>query len=329
MNSGRTKPFIGQHCETVATGTLLAAVGYDLSEPMLFGLGEALGFVFLNLASLPLPFIGGRSKPFALTESACRNLGVRLHASETSSRRKAWSQLEERLRRFEPVGLQLDCFYLPYFEHSPHFAGHFVAAIRLIEDDVEVVDTVQQGSVQRVTQMQLESARHARGPMAARARSYTIHAGSKAKVNLQEAVVVAMRNNANRYLAPDFGGMGAAGLAKLARSLPTWLKVAKSPADDMRLAAGLMERAGTGGALFRNLYRDFLGEVAQVVPSKAKGVLSAHAAIAQAAVLWTTMAQLLEACAHDGRSVHLNEAAALCRPIAEHESAAMRILASI
>ena len=60
------EPFIGQHCETVASGTLLKAVGIDLTEPVLFGLGEALGFIMINLGSLPLPFVGGRSKPFAL-----------------------------------------------------------------------------------------------------------------------------------------------------------------------------------------------------------------------------------------------------------------------
>ena len=39
------KPFVGQHCETTATGTLLNQLGIELSEPMLFGLGEGLGFV--------------------------------------------------------------------------------------------------------------------------------------------------------------------------------------------------------------------------------------------------------------------------------------------
>ncbi|MFN0247291.1 MAG: BtrH N-terminal domain-containing protein, partial [Kofleriaceae bacterium] len=167
-------PFVGVHCETVATGTLLGAIGCEISEPMLFGLGEALGFVFLNLASLPLPFLGGRSKPFALTEAACANLGIVLHADETSSKTKAWGSLAEHLGESRPVGLQLDCFYLPYFERPPHFAGHFIAALRLVSDGVEVVDTIQQGSVQRVPKQALESARHAGGPMSAKARAYTI-----------------------------------------------------------------------------------------------------------------------------------------------------------
>ena len=100
-------PYVGQHCETVATGSLLGAAGVSLSEPMMFGLGEGLGFIFLNLGSLPLPFVGGRSKPFALTTALCANLGIDCVAVETSSKAKAWSSLEASLRQGQPVGLQV------------------------------------------------------------------------------------------------------------------------------------------------------------------------------------------------------------------------------
>lgn len=323
----RPQPFVGVHCETVATGTLLRATGCELSEPMLFGLGEALGFVFLNLASLPMPFLGGRSKPFALTQAACTNLGVVLHAEETSSKKKAWDSLERHLGESRPVGLQLDCFHLPYFERPPHFAGHFVAALRLLGDEIEVVDTVQQGSVQRLPRQALESARHARGPMSARARAYTILA--ERVVDLGQAALTAIRNNAKRYLTPDFGGMGARGLAKLARSLPTWLSKARSPAEDLLLAADLMERAGTGGGLFRNLYRDFLDEAAVSVAPKAKILTAARDGFARSSGHWTAIAELLARCARDGQVQHLVAASELCRAIAEEEVAAMTILARV
>jgi len=35
-----------QHCETTALGVLLRHEGLDLSEPMLFGLGSGLSFVY-------------------------------------------------------------------------------------------------------------------------------------------------------------------------------------------------------------------------------------------------------------------------------------------
>jgi hypothetical protein len=40
------KPFKGQHCETTATGSLLNQIGIELSEPMLFGIGEGLAIYF-------------------------------------------------------------------------------------------------------------------------------------------------------------------------------------------------------------------------------------------------------------------------------------------
>ena len=168
------QPFVGHHCETVATGTLLAAGGLKLSEPMLFGLGEGLGFIFINLSSLPLPFVGGRAKPFALTEALCGNLGLACTSVETTSKAKAWTALEAPLRAGQPVGLQLDCFHLEYFSRPVHFAGHFVAAHGFDDREVLLVDTAPQGSLQRTSRVSLEKARFAKGPMAAKARTWTI-----------------------------------------------------------------------------------------------------------------------------------------------------------
>jgi len=53
------EPFIGQHCETTATGTLLKSIGINLSEPMLFCLGEGPGFIYWDMKMMDYPFIGG------------------------------------------------------------------------------------------------------------------------------------------------------------------------------------------------------------------------------------------------------------------------------
>lgn len=57
------EPFNGQHCETTATGSLLKQIGIELSEPMLFGIGEGMGYIFRNMKMMDFPFIGGRVKP--------------------------------------------------------------------------------------------------------------------------------------------------------------------------------------------------------------------------------------------------------------------------
>ena len=320
-------PYVGQHCETVATGSLLQAAGVRLSEPLMFGLGEGLGFIFINLASLPLPFVGGRTKPFVLTSALCANLGLECVAVETSSKPKAWASLESALREGRPVGLQLDCYHLEYFSKPVHFAGHFVAAYGFDERDVLLVDTAQQGSTQRASRRGVEAARFAKGPMAAKARSWTITAPKRTR-DLDAALRKAIRANAREYLSPPFTGASYLGIRKLAASLPDWLDLATQPAADLALSAMLMEKAGTGGSLFRNFYRDFLLEARQHLGAR-PALKQAHAAFAEAATEWAGVAAGIEAAGRTGDAAHLREAARRCLRIADIEVEGMRALADL
>ena len=324
------EPFIGQHCETVATGSLLKAAGVELSEPMLFGLGEGLGFIFLNLSSLPLPFTGGRTKPFALTAALCANLGVECVAAETTSKPKAWAALEKSLLEGRPVGLQLDCFHLEYFSQPIHFAGHFVAAYGFDDQAVHLVDTAPQGSRQSTSRKSLEAARFEKGPMAAKARSWTVSPPKRALTDdtLRKAIPKAIRANAREYLAPPFKGASYFGIRKLADSLPGWLQIAPDPARDLPLAALLMQKAGTGGSLFRNFYRDFLREAREHIKAS-KNLKSAHDAFATSAEEWATVAALIETAGRKAEAAPLQDAAARCRRVADIELEAMRELAEI
>ncbi len=320
------RPYVGQHCETVATGSLLRCAGIELSEPMLFGLGEGLGFIFINLRTLPLPFLGGRTRPFALTSALCANLGVECREIETSSKSKAWAAVETPLREGRPVGLQLDCFYLDYFSQPVHFAGHFVATYGFDERDLMLVDTAPQGSTQRAPRASVEKARFAKGPMAAKARAWTITAARKSP-DLRAAVSKAIAANAVAYLSPPFKGASYHGIRKLAASLPKWLELAKRPREDLALAALLMERAGTGGSLFRNFYRDFLSEAFGIVGRK-PALAEARELFAASATEWAGVAASIEASSRSGAATPLEAASAACLRIADLEVAAMKRLAA-
>ena len=322
--SKTAKPFDGLHCETVATGTLLLAEGIELSEAMLFGLGEGLAFVFVRLSSLPLPFLGGRAKPFELTRALTRNLGLTLEEQQTTSRKKAWASLERVLSEGRPAGLQLDCFYLDYFKNAPHFAGHCVAAVHLDDTEAWLVDTRPQGTLQRVPRESLEEARHARGPMSARARQWTIHSQGKLPP-IEECIVAAIRSTAAAFLQPAFGGASYRGMEKLAKSLPRWIE---SKPEDRTLAAMLMERGGTGGALFRNLYRDFLSEAIDLLPSN-QGLRAARDDFAASAEHWTEIAGLIEESAQRDSSAPLSAAADRSRGAAVIERRAMELLQNL
>jgi hypothetical protein len=295
---------------------------------MLFGLGEGLGFIFINLSSLPLPFVGGRSKPFALTQALCGNLGLSCAAVETTSKTRAWAALEEPLRAGQPVGLQLDCFHLEYFSRPVHFAGHFVAAHGFDDREVWLVDTAQQGSLQRVSRDSLEKARFAKGPMAAKARSWTI-APPKRTPPLELATRNAICANARQYLNPAFKGASHLGILKLAESLPGWLDLAKRPAEDLPLAALLMEQAGTGGSLFRNFYRDFLSEACEYLAGARAKLAQAQVLFADSAREWAAIAASIDLGGRTSRAEPLRDAAQRCRRVADIEVAAMRLLAEI
>lgn len=319
------QPFAGFHCETVATGTLLNAAGLKLSEPMLFGLGEGLGFIFIKLSSLPLPFVGGRAKPFALTEALCANLGVACQAVETASKAKAWAAVEAPLRAGQPVGLQLDCFHLEYFSRPVHFAGHFVAAHGFDDREVLLVDTAPQGSLQKTSRTSLEKARFAKGPMAARARSWTL-LPPRRPPGLDVALRKAIRANAKQYLSPAFKGASHLGILKLAESLPRWLEIAKRPTEDLALASMLMEKAGTGGSLFRNFYRDFLAEAREYLAGARAKLNDARTLFAESASEWAAIADCIERSGRTADAAPLQDAAQRCRRVADLEVAAMRLL---
>lgn len=106
MKIENLKPLNGQHCETTATGTLLQQIGIELSEPMLFGLGEGLGFIFWNMQSVNFPFIGRRVKPDVLTENIARNLYIKLTVKETASTQKAWENVKKLIDNRKAVTKQ-------------------------------------------------------------------------------------------------------------------------------------------------------------------------------------------------------------------------------
>ena len=140
------KPFIGKHCESTTAGTLLGQLGIELSEPLLFGLGQGIGFVIWNMKGMDFPFMGGRIKPDLLTRNIAGNLDLTLTFKETSSQRKAWREVKYLLDNGKAVGLKLDCFHLEYFTNPIHFAGHYVTIVGYDDKNAYLVDTAQQGS---------------------------------------------------------------------------------------------------------------------------------------------------------------------------------------
>jgi len=85
-----------------------------------------------------------------------------------------------------------------------------------------------------------------------------------------------------------------------------------------------MERAGTGGALFRNLYRDFLKESAEHLESNE--LFEVHKAFVDIASKWTEIANLFHEAGASGDIKHLNAASDLFVDLSESEKSNMEKL---
>ncbi|MEV7080546.1 BtrH N-terminal domain-containing protein [Streptomyces sp. NPDC093516] len=316
----------GQHCETTALGVLLRHQGIDRSEPLLFGLGSGLSFVYWDSKAMDFPFLGGRVKPFELTRNLARVLGLDLVVRETASARKGWENAAAALDAGRPVGLQLDSYHLDYFTSRVHFGGHVVALYGYDDHDAFLVDTEQQGGAVTTSLAGLARARAARGPMTARHRSFTLTAPAE-PVDVRERIVPAVTACADAFLHPPIANLGHRGIEKAATLVPRWPERTGDPRRDLPRAARLMERAGTGGALFRNLYRDFLAECRQWLDGEP--LRTGHRLYAEAAALWTEVAALITRAGETGDGQCLVRAGALLHDLARVEREAMEALSRL
>lgn len=326
MKIENLKPFNGQHCETTATGTLLRQIGIELSEPMLFGLGEGLGFIFWNMKSMNFPFIGGRVKPDVLTENIARNLKLELIVKETSSTQKAWDNVKELIDNGQVVGLKLDCFHLQYFSRPFHFAGHYTALYGYDDKNAFLVDTKQQGGQVETSLKSLALARAEKGPMSSKNLYYTLRKTDQ-KNDLKTAIIIAIRNNATEYINPPITNIGYKGIYKTSSEIVKWFKTSKDVENDFKTSAMLMEKAGTGGALFRNLYRDFFKESYDLL--KLDKLKTGYEAFVEIADLWTSVSQLFEKVSQTKDFKYIEQASGILKTISDKEKKTMEILATI
>ena len=121
--------------------------------------------------------------------------------------------------------------------------------------------------------------------------------------------------------------LGHRGIATASRRVTGWLTRARDPAADLPLAATLMERGGTGGGLFRALYRDFLAECATIVDDDA--LRHGHQLYAEIAPLWTEVAGHLRAAGETGDADELTRTSTILAELADRERHAMQVLSRI
>ena len=88
----------------------------------------------------------------------------------------------------------------------------------------------------------------------------------------------------------------------------------------------LMEKAGTGGALFRNLYRDFLKESYQIL--KVEEIKESYDMFVDIAQLWKTVSKLFMKAGDKKDIEYINKASEILVELADKEKRVMNILSN-
>lgn len=318
------RPIDGQHCETTTIGTMLRQLDISLSESMLFGLGEGLGFYLWDIETMLLPFISGRVYPEIITKNLARNLKLKLTVDETISSDSAWNEVKRLIDDGRVVGLKLDCFYLEYFKRPYHFAEHFVAMYGYDETDAFLVDTTQQGGKVKTSLQSMATARAQKGPMGSDHLYFTLD-NTEQSFELETAIVTAIKNNAANYLQPANLLEGNNGVRALSSQIIDWFRTSVDAPSGFKVSAKMMEKAGTGGALFRNLYRDFLKESYELL--KKEELKNAYEAFVEIAKAWNRVSDLFLHAAETNEFRDIQEASEVLKAIAESEKNTMGLLA--
>jgi hypothetical protein len=139
--------------------------------------------------------------------------------------------------------------------------------------------------------------------------------------------MAAIRNNAPDYLNPPIRNIGYKGVLKAGEEIKKWFAGSKNIKSEFGTTAMIMEEGGTGGALFRNMYRDFLKESYDLLGIERLN--DVHGMFAEIALLWTEVSGLFEKTAETGSIEHILQASKILIELSHKEKSAMELLLEI
>ena len=257
------------HCESGVVSSMLTHHGLDVSEPMAFGLANALTFAYLPIVKIGgLPLIAYRMPPRWIISHAAGRIGARFRFEKFRDPDRGMAALDAHLDEGRIVGLQASVYWLPFFpeEMRFHFNAHNLIVYGRDGDDYLISDPVFEETV-RCPAADLRKARFTRGAMAAKGLLYYPE-HVPASIDHERVLPKAIRANEHIMNRAHLPIVGVHGIRYLADNL---VKSTRTREGRRRLPLYLahivrmQEEIGTGGAGFRFVYASFLQEAADAL----------------------------------------------------------------
>ncbi len=321
------KHFTTHHCVTGSLRHIYVFNGYEISEDLLLGLGAGVNFSYFHFKGQP-PFMGGRGMPKpSMEELAGQRTGVKIAPHTTSSARKAREALLTLLEAGQPVMLQVDMGFLPYFDFGGteyHFGGHVIVACGYDHETGQVLIADREAPLHPVAMADLEKARGSTfKPFPPKNGWWTFDFSAMRPPTAAE-VRQAIAEQADMMLQPPISNLGVKGIRKAAEAIPAWPQ--SMDADALKWALFntyifISPVGGSGGGNFRYMFTRFLREAAALTDdSRLDAVADDFAGIADA---WAELGEWFRATSElPDAAARVGECAAPLQALADREAAA-------
>lgn len=255
------------HCENGVISNLMKHNGFEISEPMVFGIGSGLLFCYIPFLKVNhAPVFTYRALPGHIFKKFAKRVGVKMKREKFKSPKEAKKRLDQNLAKDNPVGLQVGAYNLVYFpdEYRFHFNAHNMVVYGKIGDRYLISDPVME-DVTSLSDKELEKVRFAKGAFAPKGHMY-YPISFPENLELDKAIVKGIKNTCRDMLAP-VPFVGVRGIRTVAKRIRKWpeSKGVKTANHYLGQIVRMQEEIGTGGGGFRYVYAAFLQEAGKKI----------------------------------------------------------------
>jgi len=254
------------HCESGVISSMLTYHGLKISEPMVFGLSNALNFAYIPFVKIGgMPLVAYRSLPKSIVKNIKKNLKIKMNMETFSSLKKGEDRLDELLKEGKIVGAQGSMYWLEYVpdELSFHFNAHNFLIYGKKDEEYLISDPVFSEAV-KCSKKSLSKSRFSKGAMAPKGLLY-YPVDVPQEIDFKPIIEKNVKKLSKNMLSPFVPIAGLRGIKKLARAI---LKLRSRDKKYAKLFLGnivrMQEEIGTGGAGFRFMYASFLQEASEL-----------------------------------------------------------------
>jgi len=264
------------HCENGVVSNLMRHNGFEISEPMVFGIGSGLLFSYLPFLKIDhAPVFTYRVIPGLIFKRFAKRVGVKIKREKFKDPKAAKARLDENLQKNNPVGLQVGVYNLIYFpdEYRFHFNAHNMVVYGKENERYLISDPVLE-HVTSLSAKELEKVRFAKGAFAPRGHMY-YPISFPEKMNLEKAIVKGIKQTCRDMTAP-VPIVGVKAMRWVVKNIRKWPEKIGTKKTNHYLGqiVRMQEEIGTGGGGFRYIYAAFLQEASKILNNDELSTLS-------------------------------------------------------